>query len=210
MFLKMPESYSISFPVTVPIDGMTVRIRPISPDDRERILNGLKEISAETSYHRFFTPFFYPNEEQLRYLTEVDGEHHVALGAVDAATEGEPGLGAARYVRLADEPEVAEAAVIVVDRYQKRGIGTLLLAALSRYAHGKGVRVFRAYVMQDNRRFLEYLRGLGPLREEARDGVVEVDLPVYGHPDQLPDDPRIDRARRAWQLLVDGKESEEE
>ena len=197
----MSKSHAILFPVTVPIDGLQVRIRPITPADRERILKGLREISAETSFHRFFTPSFYPNENQLRYLTEVDGEQHVALGAVDASTEGEPGLGAARYVRLADEPDVAEAAVLVVDRFQQRGIGTLLLAALSRVAHEKGVRVFRAYVMQDNRQFLGYLRGLDPIREEAHDGIIEVDLPVYARLDDLPDDPRIDRARRAWRRM---------
>ena len=190
-------------PVTVETQGLRVRLRPITPDDRERVLEGLRKISKETSYHRFFTPQFVPNESQLRYLTEVDGEHHVAITAVDADDPTEPGLGAARYVRLDDDPTVAEAAALVIDDYQRHGVGALLLAALNRHAYEHGVRAFRAYVMQGNTDFLDYLRSLGTVREEVREGVCEIDLPVMTTADDLPQGPEHEAVRQAWRAFND-------
>jgi len=188
-------------PIVVEARGIRVRIRPITPADRERVLEGLRQISNETSYHRFFTPRFTPNESQLRYLTDVDGERHVALGAVDADNPAEPGIGAARYVRLEEDPTVAEAALLVIDRYQRHGVGALLMAALSRHAHNHGVRAFRAYVMQDNDEFLDYLRSLGDARERVHAGVVEIDLPLYTCAEDFPDSAAQDRLRWAWQAV---------
>jgi GNAT superfamily N-acetyltransferase len=197
----MNELPPFHLPVTVETQGLRVRLRPITPDDRERVLEGLRKISRETSYHRFFTPQFVPNEAQLRYLTEVDGEHHVAIAAVNADDPAEPGLGAARYVRLDDEPTVAEAAALVIDDYQRHGVGALLLAALSRHAYDHGVRAFRAYVMQHNTDFLEYLRSLGTVREKVHDGVCEIDLPVVTAADDLPQGPEHEAVRRAWRAI---------
>jgi len=190
-------------PVTVETQGVRVRLRPITPDDRERMLEGLKKISTETSYHRFYTPRFTPSETQLRYLTEVDGKQHVAIGAVNADDPSEPGLGAARYVRLDDEPAVAEAAALVIDEYQRKGVGGLLLAALNRHAHENGVRAFRAYVMQENTEFLDYLRSLGSVREEVHEGVVQIDIPVITSAEQVPDTHDHRGVREAWMAFND-------
>jgi GNAT superfamily N-acetyltransferase len=158
-------------------------------------------MSVETSYRRFFTPTFYPSDETLRYLTHVDGEQHMALGAVDCTRDGFPGVGAARYVRLAEEPAVAEAAVVVLDAYQQRGIGSLLIAALSRYAAAHNVERFRGFVLAENRPFLAFLRDLGAVNERAHGGVIEVDVPVYERAEDLPAGPGTARAQWAWRTL---------
>jgi GNAT superfamily N-acetyltransferase len=201
----MEASPSIQFPRTLTLDGLRVCVRPVTPDDRERIVQGLQSMSVETSYRRFFTPRFYPSEETLQYLTHVDGEQHMALGAVDCTRDGEPGIGAARYVRLGDRPSVAEAAVVVLDAYQQRGIGSVLIAALSRYAAAHDIEAFRGFVLAENRDFLAYLRTLGAVNERAHDGVIQLDVPVYAHFDDLPDGSGLRRARRAWQALDDAR-----
>jgi len=199
----MPDLPPFHLPVTVETQGLRIRLRPITPDDRERILEGLRQISRETSYHRFFTPQFTPNESQLRYLTEVDGTRHVAVGAFDADDPTEPGLGAARYVRLDGAPSVAEAAALVIDNYQRHGVGALLLAALSRHAYEHGVRAFRAYVMQENTDFLDYLRSLGTVREVVHEGVCEIDLPVIISADDVPHGLEHEAVRQAWRAFND-------
>lgn len=199
----MTSGPAFRLPRTVTVGALRVCLRPITPDDRKRILEGLQSLSVETSYRRFFTPTFYPSEATLRYLTHPDGERHVALGAVDCTREGTPGIGAARYVRLAEQPSVAEAAVVVVDAYQQRGVGSLLLAALSRVAADRGVVRFRGYVLADNRAFLTYLRALGAVNEKAHDGVIQLDVPVYAREAALPKAPETERARWAWRTLAD-------
>ena len=76
---------------------------------------------------------------ELRYLTEVDGHDHVALVA---ESERWPGtiVAVARYVRLDDDPDTAEAAIVVADMLQGLGLGTLLAERLAAAAtvHGSG------------------------------------------------------------------------
>lgn len=201
----MAAGSRFQFPRTTTVDGLRVCIRPITPDDRDRILEGLRSMSVQTSYRRFFTPKFYPSEETLHYLTHVDGEQHMALGAVDCTREGNPGIGAARYVRLPDQPAVAEAAVVVIDAYQQRGIGSLLIAALSRYAAGHDLEYFRGFVLAENRAFLSFLRDLGAVRERAHGGVIQLDVPVYARAEALPDGPETTRAQWAWRTLDDAR-----
>ncbi len=189
------------FPLRVSVGDLDLIIRPVKAADKSRIVEGLRAISSETSYRRFFTPTFYPSDEQLRYLTDIDGERHMALGAIDASKEGAPGVGVARYIRLSEEPTVAEAAILVVDAYQKRGVGSILLVALSRYAWHHGIRTFRGYVLLDNQAFLRYLQSLGAHKERAEDGVLQIDLPVPGRLEDLPETPAAQRARWAWRLV---------
>ena len=60
------------------------------------------------------------------------------------------GVGIARYVRDAEDPQAAEIAVTIVDDWQGRGLGTELLAQLSDRARQEGIRRFTALVAADN------------------------------------------------------------
>jgi GNAT superfamily N-acetyltransferase len=55
-------------------------------------------------------------------------------------------IGVARYTRDPTEATRAEAAVAVIDDYQSRGLGTLLLTRLAATARRNGVRSFTAHV----------------------------------------------------------------
>lgn len=180
---------------------LTLCLGPIGPGDKERIREGIKKLSPETSYHRFFTPAFRASEQELAYLTDIDGESHMAIGARDLTREGEPGIGVARYVRLSDTPRVAEAAVLVVDAYQDRGIGSLLMAVLGAYAAERGIETFRAYVLRDNNMFLQFLTALGAKVAGSEQGAVVVNVPVFTNRDQIPDRPEAQPLLKALDLL---------
>ena len=109
-------------------DGTRVRIRPIVPEDKALLVAGFERLSPESRYRRFMAQVDRLTDEQLVYLTEIDYHDHYALMALDL--DHGPGIGVARYVRLRGEPEVAEAAVTVIDDYQGRGLGHLLLQAI--------------------------------------------------------------------------------
>ena len=114
-----------------------IAVRPIEPGDKAALAAAFERLSAESRYRRFLSPHGELSAAELRYLTEVDHHDHEALVALDPAT-GE-GVGVARYVRDRARPESAEIAV-AADRWQGRGVGTLLLHRLVDRAREEGIR----------------------------------------------------------------------
>ncbi len=138
-------------------DGCEYIIRPIRPDDVERMLDFLAHLSPETRYRRFHMPLpDPPREELLRRVGEtvdVPPEKGVAL----VALVGDTIVGSARCMRAGCDAE-AEAAVVVRDDYQGKGIGTQLLLELVAEARKHGVSTLYAYIQPDNQRILKLLR----------------------------------------------------
>jgi GNAT superfamily N-acetyltransferase len=170
-------------------DGRPVLIRPIAPDDKERLREGFGRLSEESRIRRFLSPVAELTDEQVRHLTEVDYVDHMAWVAVDPSAPALPGIGVARYVRVAGEPTVAEAAVTVVDEYQGQGIGTMLLGALAISARAAGITTFSAYVLEANVPMMEILLGLGADVRHEDGGVLRLDVPLPERPEDLPDTP---------------------
>jgi GNAT superfamily N-acetyltransferase len=163
--------------VTLP-DGTQVRLRPIVPEDKALLVEGFRRLSPESRYRRFMAPIEELTANQLRFLTEIDYVDHFAWLALDVDAAGHPGMGVSRYVRIPGEPEVAEAAVTVVDDYQGRGLGTLLLEALGAVALENGITRFRGHALEDNRPILEVLEAMGATTAHDSPGMlrIEVDL----------------------------------
>jgi RimJ/RimL family protein N-acetyltransferase len=158
-----------------------IEIRPIRPDDREALADGLRRMSDESRYRRFFSPVAELGERQLTYLTEVDHHDHEALVAVESATG--LGVGVARFVRSESDPEVAEVAVAVADAWQGQGIGSELLHRLTARARDEGIRRFSGSILEENRPMRELMAELGEVRVTGRAAgaiEVEVDLPEEG------------------------------
>jgi GNAT superfamily N-acetyltransferase len=174
-------------------DGSEVVVRPVRGTDKRLLAEGFRRLSAESVQRRFLVPQDHLTVGMLRYLTEIDHHDHEAIGAIDPRT-GE-GVGVARFIRDPERPSSAEVAVTVVDEWQGRGLGTLLLEVLAGRAREEGVDRFTAVLLADHREMLDLLEAeLGPLRVLDREtGVVEVDAPV---PDG-PLDPRLRRVLRA-------------
>jgi GNAT superfamily N-acetyltransferase len=147
------------------LDGSEVVIRRVTPADAPVLAEGFERLSRESRRLRFLTAKPNLSKRDLKYLTEVDGHNHEALGALDPATGR--GLGVARFVRLAPDGDVAEVAVTVTDAWQHRGLGTLLLEALTDRARAEGVVRYTALVADDNTVVLDLLHRLGA---HVRDG----------------------------------------
>lgn len=157
----------------------TLLIRPISPDDRQRLADGFQRLGERSRYRRFLSPREHLSEAELRYFTDVDHHNHEALIAIDP--NNDEGVGVARYIRCKSEPGAAELAVAVVDDGQ--GVGGRLAAALADRARAEGITSFTALVLADNRLMLNLLHDLGQVRVVHSElGTVEltVDLPETG------------------------------
>lgn len=160
-------------------DGTRVRLRPILPEDKALLAAGFERMSPESRYRRFMAPIKELDEDLLGFLTEIDYQDHFAWIAIGLHEPEAPGLGVARYVRVPHEDQVAEAAVTVIDEYQGRGLGTLLLEALGAVALENGIRRFRGYALEENRPLRELLLALGAAMHHEGPGMirVEIDLP---------------------------------
>jgi GNAT superfamily N-acetyltransferase len=129
--------------------GPRVRIRPIEPDDKELLADGLRRLSDETIRKRFLAAKPRFSSRELRYLTEVDGTNHIALVAVNADRPDEL-VAVARCVRLPERPDTAEMAIVVGDPFQGRGLGRELVTRLADAAIAVGIRNFAATMLADN------------------------------------------------------------
>jgi len=162
-------------------DGALVRLRPIRPTDKALLRAGFERLGPRSRYRRFLAPMPRLADSVAAYLTDVDHHDHEAIVALDDATGA--GVGVARFVRRADRPDTAEAAVTVVDDWQGRGLGTILLDRLAERARAEGIVRFSALLLADNRDMLDLLEGLGPVRVvDRRQGTIEVEaeLPAEG------------------------------
>jgi RimJ/RimL family protein N-acetyltransferase len=162
-------------------DGERIEIRPIRSDDREALAEGIRRLSPESRYRRFFSPIERLSDEQLSYLTDVDHHDHEALVAVEPETER--GIGVARFVRSESDAEVAEFAVAVADDWHNRGVGSALIHRLTERAREEGIRRFSGSILEENRPMLELADELGDVhvRDRSAGAVdIEVELPEEG------------------------------
>ena len=164
-------------------DGSAVLIRPVEAEDKALFLAGWEHFGDESRYRRFLGGKGNLSEGDLTYFTEVDHVDHEAIGARDAETGD--GVGVARYVRLPGTPDVAEAAVAVVDDWQHRGVGGELLRRLTDRARETGVQRFQARLLARNRGMLALFEDIGELDvKRSGDGQIEIDV-------ELPCEPRV-------------------
>jgi GNAT superfamily N-acetyltransferase len=158
-------------------DGSHVRVRQGRRSDRMLLLCGFERLSPESRYRRFLAPMPQLSEAMVRHLIEVDHHDHEAIIALDE--ESGEGIGVVRYFRITERRDAAEFAVTVIDDWQRRGLGTLLLEVLSARAREEGITTFTALMLASNQEMMEVLYSLGPVRIVDRNlGTVEIEMPI--------------------------------
>lgn len=162
-------------------DGTKVVLRLIQPSDKQLMLEGFARLSPQSRYTRFLAPKDKLTDEELRYLTEVDGIDHLAIVALLRSRFGkEEGIGVGRFVRSRDEIDTAEPAVTVADDQQGKGLGTILLHRLVEAAWERGIRQFRCELLAENARIRDLLPEIGSdvVIQRAEAGTVVVTFPL--------------------------------
>jgi RimJ/RimL family protein N-acetyltransferase len=126
-------------------------IRPIRPEDKGMLADGLRRLSPESAQRRFLTPKRSFSRTELRYLTEVDGRNHVALVAEYPCYPMRRLIAVGRFVIDQANPDAAEIAVTVADEWQGRGLGSMLGKHLAHLARNREVKRFTATMSSSNR-----------------------------------------------------------
>jgi GNAT superfamily N-acetyltransferase len=131
-------------------DGTEVLVREIRPADKALLASGHAKLSEESRFRRFLAAKPSLSSSELRYLTEVDGiDHYAAVAVLTDRWDGDI-IAVARWVRLAGEPSDAEAAIVVCDGYQRKGLGTYLARVLADTARRRGIGRIRASIHAEN------------------------------------------------------------
>ncbi len=160
-------------------DGSTARIRPIRPDDRDRLNTFHSRQSPESIYFRYFR--FRPEltEAELIHFTTVDYLDRMAFVAV----RDDVIIAVARYEPWGEhekrERHEAEVAFFVDDGFGGRGLATILLEFLAAAGRRRGLDGFTATVLPENYGMLRVFRKAGfEVSTRFADGVIEVTLGI--------------------------------
>jgi RimJ/RimL family protein N-acetyltransferase len=159
------------------LDGSTVHVRPIRPDDTEQLRAFHSHLSADTIIMRFFHLMPDLPRTMAEHFTHVDYVNRMALVATQVDAEGERFVGVVRYDRIG--PTEAEVAFVVDDHWQGYGIATALLLRLACHARQQGFKTLVAITMGTNRKMLDVLRHCGfPCTCRVVDSEVECTLDI--------------------------------
>jgi len=133
------------------IEGIVVR--PLRNGETEVVQSVFDRLGPQSRLFRFGGVKNVLTQSDLELLSRVDGRHHVLV----AYAESEP-IGIARLVRNGTGAEVA---IEVVDDWQQRGVGRILMTRLAEDARAAGIDRLEATVDPENIPTRKLLRRIG-------------------------------------------------
>lgn len=156
------------------VDGAQIVLRPANADDEWALIRLHEGLSEHSTYLRFFTVSHAAGADFVHLVLHAESAFGYSLVAELA---GEI-VAMASYQTL-DTPNRAEVAMIVADRCQSRGVGTLLLEHLASRARQRGIEFFHAEVLAENAKMLKVFTdiGLHPMTRRVP-GTLIVDIPL--------------------------------
>lgn len=151
-------------------DGSLATIRLLRPADAGRLLAMHQRLSADTIYNRYLSPRTPTMEEleQICRLNEVGG------GAL-VVTAGSQIVGLAYYI--SPDGRSAEPAILIEDRFQRRGLGRKLFMQLVQHARERGISNMVALIYGTNHAVMQLIKGTGlPYQTSFSYGTREVQM----------------------------------
>ncbi|MFJ5992536.1 GNAT family N-acetyltransferase [Lentzea sp. NPDC092896] len=159
-------------------DGGTVHLRPITPDDGEKLREFHGRLSERTRYFRYFGPYPRIPQRDLDRFSTVDHHDRVAL----IALLGDDIVAVGRFDRLRGDGhrgDSAEVAFVVEDGHQGRGMGSILLEHLAAAAREVGLERFEAEVLAENGQMVRVFRDAGYQVSRAfEEGVLHLEFAI--------------------------------
>jgi acetyltransferase len=166
-------------------DGTPITVRPIRPEDEPLMARFHESLSERSVYMRYFHAMNLTRRtahERLTRICFIDYEREMALVAERENPEtGEPEiLGVARLSRNRADPSEAEFSILVNDRYQRQGIGTVLMEKILEVGREEGLRHITAEILFENRAMQHLIKKFGfRLHRDLEEGVVKADQDLY-------------------------------
>jgi GNAT superfamily N-acetyltransferase len=170
----------ISFKDTL---GNLASIRPITPNDKDHLRQGFKQLSKESVKNRFQFGKNDFSENELIHLTEVDQKNHLSYVVFYLDNDEEIPAGVIRGVKIADRPGYLEMAITIIDRFQKRGLGIHLLEALANKSISEGHSHFFGELHNSNLKMIKLLEKFSinrhaPKIDHLGEGYLSFEIPL--------------------------------
>jgi acetyltransferase len=162
------------------LDGDTVRIRPLKPEDAALYPDFLADVTPDDLRLRFFAPMREVSPELIDRLVHYNPAHAMAFIAL-----AEPNGRMLGVVRLHDDSggEAAEFAILVRTHLKGHGLGWLLMKHIIAFAQEKGLHAVHGQVLAENITMLKMCEELGfHVADGGEPGVKSVRLSLHELP----------------------------
>jgi RimJ/RimL family protein N-acetyltransferase len=148
-------------------DGCQIEIRALRREDEADMLAAVGNTSAQSLQRRFFAMKRHFSDKERAFFMDIDFKNHVALVALAEEAGRKVIVAGGRYIVF--EPGRAEMAFVVVDAWQGRGIGSILMRHLVRIANDAGLQELTAEVLPENAAMLKVFGKFGFRPASRRD-----------------------------------------
>jgi acetyltransferase len=168
-----------------PRNGEPTTIRPIRPEDEPFMVRFHESLSEQSVYTRYFHMLGLSQRtahERLTRICFIDYDRELALVAerTDPETGEREIMGVARLSRHGNVTDEAEFSVLISDRFQRQGLGTLLVSKLLEVGRAEGLRRITAAILFENYPMQRIGKKLGfHLHRDTEEMVVKADLELY-------------------------------
>ena len=184
-----------------PIRGNAyICFKSLEQRDREKYIEGFNRLSGKSRYNRFFGFKKELTPSQIDELLNVDNHSHIAWTAFDIVGDEPFGVGVGRFKRSTSRPAEAELGLTVIDDYQGRGVGTILLAVMYYIAGLVEVETFTGIILADNVKVVRWFKELGASVNLIKNEY-EMRMPVYRDFDLLPKNHQAHSMRQVLDFL---------
>jgi acyl-CoA hydrolase/GNAT superfamily N-acetyltransferase len=151
--------------------GLEIFLRPVKITDEPLLKDFFYSLSDESLYRRFLSVRQDMPHERLQEFVIIDYTKEMAILAVIEQGGKEQVVGLGQY-SLDESTHTAEAAFVVRDAYQNKGIGTELISYLTYLGNRQGLVGCIAEVLMQNKPMLHLLDKMGFNVERKRYGEV--------------------------------------
>lgn len=155
-FTTYPDSYQGRVRT---VKGVDIFIRPLFETDLVLLKEFLHSLSARSVYLRFLAPVREFSEKILVQLIRVDHKSHIALAAFPVKAPDQYLLGIARLF-IERDLSTAEFSVVVLDKWQGKGIGAELFSRVLEIGRSAKVKKIWGLVLAENTQMLKLARKL--------------------------------------------------
>ena len=145
----------------VQVAGRALLLRPIRPEDGQRLMDFYANASPQDMHLRFFfARREVPRSELARY-SQIDYDREMAFVALTCPPLGDPVMAGDVHAMCDPDNRRAEFALQVAAPWQGLGLGRLLLAKMIRYLHERGTAEIVGECLRENEAMAAVARSAG-------------------------------------------------